>query len=446
MNDANQNLVIIPVLPPRFLNNGEDNVNYSRQLISHNYRYLHHYQNEHFTRMQLLKQGLLYPNLPPHIQVHTDIRVRDWYQPWHDLIPHDAVDPFFDSELSTNVTNHDQFISMDNERDFDDDFLRYMDCTTTAARLEDAIYDLTLAYRNGAPIDALGYPLTHGYNHGNYIAHDPVPAFTTINRDTPYDGVPPNLILQEFPTGPDIAIRKSNPLYHWAINNVPLPVAYLDDLPDIYTYNPDFLDTYDIRPNIIATLFRNGPHELHDTFKDEANYGAQPPNINGLFTPLHHNFYETAPVGLVHDADHILGNTDYLENVEWAQMTSPQKVEHIDHAFLACHTARESYDLWTDMLPSLLYYDFSFCSVCTCRLPVFYFSGSQQRKKRTERACVHCEANRKVKIELINRILGAAGYFTPMRRCVTCQEAKPKHCFTNGRWRHRTNRTCHLCT
>ena len=95
--------------------------------------------------MQRLKQGLLYPNLPPHIQLYTDVRVRNWYQPWYDMTPHDAVDPFLGSELSTNVTNHDQFISMDNERIFDDDFLRYINCTTTAATLEDAIYDLTLS-------------------------------------------------------------------------------------------------------------------------------------------------------------------------------------------------------------------------------------------------------------------------------------------------------------
>ena len=94
--------------------------------------------------MHQLKQGLLYPNLPPHIQLHTD----------------------------------------------DDNFLRYMDCTTTAATLEDAIYDLTLEYRNGAPINDLGYPLTHGYNHGTYMAHDPVPALTTISRGVPYDAVP----------------------------------------------------------------------------------------------------------------------------------------------------------------------------------------------------------------------------------------------------------------
>eukprot|EP00978_Attheya_sp_CCMP212_P045983 scaffold368430_cov59-Attheya_sp.AAC.2 len=52
-----------------------------------------------------------------------------------------------------------------------------------------------------------------------------------------------------------------------------------------------FLQTYDLLPNVLATTFKGKPHHEAGHFRTGADYYLEPPNINGQFPILHHNFY-----------------------------------------------------------------------------------------------------------------------------------------------------------
>eukprot|EP00978_Attheya_sp_CCMP212_P017301 scaffold46042_cov75-Attheya_sp.AAC.2 len=110
-------------------------------------------------------------------------------------------------------------------------------------------------------------------------------------------------------------------------------------------------------------------------------------------------------------------------------------MNHVDTTFLNCRDDKERTVLWMTMLPSLMNYESMFSSICSCRLPQFYFTKSQCHMKRTRRACHHhCEMNRRVKIAQVNRILGGLSYFVGPRQCAVCMDYWSKHEFTNGRW------------
>jgi hypothetical protein len=201
----------------------------------------------------------------------------------------------------------------------------------------------------------------------------------------------------------------------------------LRELPDIHIFNDNFLEQYDMFTNIFATAVRNGPHRKIDYFKDGAEYAYDAPNMNCQFSVLHHNFYGECFIGDVYDVDplpDIHARYESVPNPVWDRMGEVKLMNHIDNAFMTCCNNGEQTDLWTSMVPSLLCYRFSFCSVCMSRLPYFYFSGSQRKTKRTRRACRHCEGNCNIKISLINRILGGADYFQAQRYCSVCHTRK----------------------
>jgi hypothetical protein len=179
--------------------------------------------------------------------------------------------------------------------------------------------------------------------------------------------------------------------------------------------------------------------------------------MNGVFSVLHHNFYPSTYLGDVYGIPSTNENAFDLEeqyNVlpegephPWLSMRDNDIVELIDGGFLDCFTTAQRVSLWNHFLPLILRYQMTFCSLCCCRLPEFYFTKSQRRRKRTERACVHCDRNRQIKIGQVTQILGAAGYFVSPRECVACNQFLPKYRFTRGRWRSNDNdRTCLDCT
>jgi hypothetical protein len=446
------------LIPPAFLDNGDTNLEEPVQLAQDNYPYMLHFQREHFRHMMALEDCLKLPHIPYLLaEPYGDVDGRATYTPW----PHQdmaRLDPYFASELSPNVTKYDHLITMLPAEDMDFNFLLTMPNNGTSRALSEAIYSAhapppSLDYRHGAPIDEHGYPLNHGYlrnpaspdtqtyvpssisNPFEHIAtRYPVSAFSPIHRDLPYPHVPSNIVLQQFPTGPDDIIRRTNPLYHFAISNAPLAEDDLTDLPQIFAYNPEFLEQQSMIPNIVATIFRHGPFSFHDTLQEAASYEFDPPNINGCFTQLHHNFFPRSQSRSAPGPN------------EWSDLSHEQLVDLVDQTFLACNNLDETRQSWNRFVPLFDLYSSIFCSICTLRLPEFYFSKSQLRHKRTRRACVHCDHNRKAKIELITRVLGPAGYFLPKRLCISCGIEKPKYQFTQGRWRHSTNRTCKTCS
>jgi hypothetical protein len=307
---------------------------------------------------------------------------------------------------------------------------------------------------NGAPIDVEGFPLTQHYVDGTdgMVTHGPHPAFTTVNQDNPTSSFPSAFILPRWPTGPDLNIRNTNPMYQFARANVPMHEGELEELPDVHIFNNNFLGQYDMFTNIYATAVRNMPHPKIDYWRVGADYFDDPPNVNGQFAVLHHNFYGECYVEDVYEVDpdaefNVLARFESEPNPIWDGMTDEERMNHIDNAFIACQNDEERTTLWTSMVPSLLRYQFVFCSVCMCRLPNFYFSNSQRKTKRTRRACRHCERNRKIKIQLISRILGAADYFQSQRECSNCHTHKSKYQFTKGQWRRNDDvRLCCHCT
>eukprot|EP00978_Attheya_sp_CCMP212_P016146 scaffold42040_cov32-Attheya_sp.AAC.1 len=146
---------------------------------------------------------------------------------------------------------------------------------------------------DGAPIDVEGYPLTQHYIDGTYgmVTHGPHPAFTTVNQDNPTSSFPSAFILPRWPTGPDRIITESNPLYQFARANVPMHERELEELPDVHIFNNNFFKQYDMFTNIFATAVCNMPHPKINYYRAGAEYFEDPPNVNGQFAVLHHNFY-----------------------------------------------------------------------------------------------------------------------------------------------------------
>eukprot|EP00978_Attheya_sp_CCMP212_P012463 scaffold31098_cov47-Attheya_sp.AAC.1 len=208
---------------------------------------------------------------------------------------------------------------------------------------------------------------------------------------------------------------------------------------------------------MIATIFRNPVYDKIDLFRTGATYHRSPPNINGQFPVLHHNFYPSVELGQVYG----IPPTDKDPfNLELQYGTLPGGVQHpwygvsdrniasrIDEGFLDCSTTEQRFALWNHTLPFILPKLNMLCSVCCCRLPAFYFTQNQRRSKRTQRTCVHCNRNRQIKIGQITQTLGAAGYFVTPRECMTCHDILPKYCFSKGRWSGTANsRVCRSCT
>eukprot|EP00978_Attheya_sp_CCMP212_P013258 scaffold33355_cov36-Attheya_sp.AAC.7 len=179
---------------------------------------------------------------------------------------------------------------------------------------------------------------------------------------------------------------------------------------------------------MLATAFRNTPNQETDYFREGAEYYWEPPNINGQFAALHHNFYAETDRINVYDANrvllqHITDAYDYTHNQQLQELSGVDRMNHVDTAFLNCRDDEERTVLWTTMLPSL------------------------HHMKRTRRACRHCETNRQVKVAQIHRILGGLSYFVSPWQCARCLDYRCKHEFTNGHW----NRTgvdcmCRDCT
>eukprot|EP00978_Attheya_sp_CCMP212_P043832 scaffold293043_cov71-Attheya_sp.AAC.3 len=266
--------------------------------------------------------------------------------------------------------------------------------------------------------------------------------------------VPANLILPRWPTRPDQWIVELNPLYQYARSNVPMIED--DELwakPTIHAFNTSFFNMYDLLPNMLATAFRNMPHQETDYFREGAEYYRDPPNINGQFAALHHNFYVETDRVNIYDANrvlpqHITDAYDYTHNQQLQEMSEVDRMNHVDNAFPNCCDDEERTVLWRTMLPSLVNYASVFCSVCCCRLPEFYFTKDQRRMKRTRRACHHCETNCQVKVAQINWILGGLSYFVSPWQCARCLNYWYKHEFTtNGRWKRTgVDRMCRDCT
>eukprot|EP00978_Attheya_sp_CCMP212_P015879 scaffold41044_cov68-Attheya_sp.AAC.4 len=188
----------------------------------------------------------------------------------------------------------------------------------------------------------------------------------------------------------------------------------------------------------MVTTFRNTPHRETDYFKAGADYSREPPNINGQFVVLHHNFYPETTVINVYDRhivmpQHILDAYDYTHHHQMGDMSELDRMNHVDNTFLSCHDDEERTVLWSTMVPALVKYESVFCSVCCCRLPGFYFTKNQRRMKRTRRVCRRCEENRQEKIAQINRILGSLSYFLSPHQCARCLDYRCKHEFTSGR-------------
>eukprot|EP00978_Attheya_sp_CCMP212_P033296 scaffold133765_cov60-Attheya_sp.AAC.10 len=129
-------------------------------------------------------------------------------------------------------------------------------------------------------------------------------------------------------------------------------------------------------------------------------------------------------------------------------MSELDRMNYVDNAFLGCVDDEERTVLWSSLVPTLVKFESVFCSVCCCRLPGFYFTKKQRQRKRTRRACRHCEANQKEKIAQIDRIWGSLNYFLSSRQCATCLDYRCKHEFTNGRWKRTTGweSVCRGCT
>eukprot|EP00978_Attheya_sp_CCMP212_P039369 scaffold203980_cov40-Attheya_sp.AAC.2 len=168
-----------------------------------------------------------------------------------------------------------------------------------------------------------------------------------------------------------------------------------------------------------AAIFRNQVNRKPDLFREGgARYHRSPPNMNGAFSVLHHNFYPLTYLGDDENAFDIEEQYDVLPEGEphpWLSMSDSDIVTLIDEGFLDCFTTEQRVSLWNHFLPLILRYQMTFCSLCCCRLPEFYFTKSQRRCKRTERACAHCDRNRQIKIGQVTQILGAAGYFVQPR-------------------------------
>eukprot|EP00978_Attheya_sp_CCMP212_P016339 scaffold42695_cov61-Attheya_sp.AAC.1 len=242
-------------------------------------------------------------------------------------------------------------------------WLRNMEDTSTAEVFREVITSPVIAQDwrcdNGAPVNVEGYPLTQYYAQDNEcVLVGPAPAFFPINQETPTDLVPSKIILQRWPTGPGRRIVESNPLYQYARSNVPIQDEELWAKPTIHAFNRRFFNTYDLLPNMMVTAFRNMPHNKTDYFKQGADYHLEPPNINGQFPALHHNFYVKTYLVNVYNNEqrlplHILDVFDPVYYQQWRDMSDIDLMHHVGRAFLNCRDDEKRTALWTTMVPSL---------------------------------------------------------------------------------------------
>eukprot|EP00978_Attheya_sp_CCMP212_P039991 scaffold213560_cov66-Attheya_sp.AAC.1 len=77
----------------------------------------------------------------------------------------------------------------------------------------------------------------------------------------------------------------------------------LEELPDVHIFNNNFFAKYDMFTNIYATAVRNMPHPKINYYHVGADYFDDPPNVNGQFAVLHHNFYGECYVEDVYEVD-----------------------------------------------------------------------------------------------------------------------------------------------
>eukprot|EP00978_Attheya_sp_CCMP212_P001272 scaffold2630_cov72-Attheya_sp.AAC.2 len=181
--------------------------------------------------------------------------------------------------------------------------LRNIHDSATAEVFEEAVtapvLDPEWGCNGGAPVDVEGYHLTQYYTSDDEcVLKGPALAFFLINQDIPTYTVLANLILPRWPTGPDQQIVESNPLYQYARSNVPVEDDELWAKPMIHAFNTRFLNTYDLLPNMLATAFRNMPHQETDYFRE----GAE----DGQFAALHYNFYAEMDRVNVYDTNRVL--------------------------------------------------------------------------------------------------------------------------------------------
>eukprot|EP00978_Attheya_sp_CCMP212_P012634 scaffold31588_cov56-Attheya_sp.AAC.1 len=368
--DHNYDLIPNVVVPP------DDHMNFYAELANNAYDFMNNYQHEHFDRMSRIQTNIPdgLRNLPFTLSV-WDVGARIRTNPqtfvrYTNSASHLSTlrDNFFGNVTSPGVTNQEGDIIIPVRYVYNEDWIWKIECPHTCAVLTQILTEPVppgVRCYDGALIDVEGFPLTQHYIDGTdgMVTHGPHPAFTTVNQDNPTSSFPSAFILPRWTTGPDRIITESNPLYQFARVNVRMYEWELQELPDVHIFNNNFFEQYDI-----------------------------PPNVNGQFAVLHHNFYGECYIEDVYkvnpDAEfNILARFESEPNPIWDRMTDEERMNHIDNAFIACQNYDEQTTLWTSMVPSLL---------------------RQRKTKRTHRACRHCEMNRKIKISLISRILGGA--------------------------------------
>eukprot|EP00978_Attheya_sp_CCMP212_P037623 scaffold179087_cov69-Attheya_sp.AAC.2 len=257
------------------------------------YDFMEYYSDKHFLCMKRIDHNSPGPNVPfAMAPVPLPIRgdaVRPLITYQHDRLS----DPVFDHHLhvAPGMTNHEDMITLQDFAFREHDWMQSIECSDTYNAI-DNLLNWPRAPNHGAPVDVHGFPMTHHYNSTDtFVPHGTAPAFYRINRHHPTRNIPSNLVLQQWPTGPDQRIVDSKPLYQFARPNVPIDEDVLCGLLDIHAFNPEFFDVHHLRPNMLSMIFCNPVHHKIDLFRTSAAYHRSPPNINGQFPVLHHNFY-----------------------------------------------------------------------------------------------------------------------------------------------------------
>eukprot|EP00978_Attheya_sp_CCMP212_P015781 scaffold40843_cov60-Attheya_sp.AAC.1 len=332
------------------------------------YDFMEYYSDEHFLCMKRIDHNSPGPNVPfAMAPVPLPIRgdaVRPLITYQHDHLS----DPVFDHHLhvAPGITNHEDMITLQDFAFREHDWMQSIECSDTYNAI-DNLLNWPRAPNHGAPVDVHGFPMTHHYDSTDtFVPHGIAPAFYRINRDHPTRNIPSNLVLQQWPTGPDQRIVDSNPLYQFARPNVPIDEDVLRGLPDIHAFNPEFFDVHDLRPNMLSTIFRNPVHDKIDLFRTGAAYHRSPPKINGQFPVLHHNFYPSVELGQVYgipptDEDPFNLDLQYQPfpgrtQHPWHRMIDQNIVSNIDDGLLDCSSTEQRSALWNHTLPLILPY------------------------------------------------------------------------------------------
>eukprot|EP00978_Attheya_sp_CCMP212_P045152 scaffold335138_cov65-Attheya_sp.AAC.3 len=291
-----------------------------------------------------------YRNLPSTMPIWDIWNNHGHFVSYTNPVPHMARlrDPFCEHPTSPCVANEENWIRIAGPQDYNQFWMRDLQYQNTRHVLMNMITTPIIPQgwhcHDGAPIDIEGFPITQRYVEGTdeYVHHGPHPAISTINRDHPTESIPSNFILTRWPTGPDLRITLSNPLYQFARPNVPMHECELLQFPDIHAFNDEFFEAYDLTTNMIATAFHNTPHKRMDYFCADVNYSVEPPNLNGQFVVLHHNFYGESFVDDVYEVDpseefDILCRYESVKNELWEEMDDEELMQYIDNTFLLCN-------------------------------------------------------------------------------------------------------------